>query len=289
METKEPKAFQVRIPADVNARLDALSKSSRMSKNKLVEAGVRHVVDGESVVLSAELGATDAREELVLAALSGEIGALKGTAQHYGNLGLHNLSALLYGLSAEVAAARDPKLASKELVRTATRLPRQKREIALGLLRAALRHNPENEVAKNHLGQMAYFASDYREAVKQLASVRERDLAVERGGQAETDGAFELSDDRVRVHDTPAIDRAPHAVHARRAALERDLDDVRDVAREREVHSDATRAARGERRFRRGCPWLRAARLLLQLGFDVSAITASRVSRSCASEQGLTR
>ncbi len=175
METKEPKAFQVRIPADVNARLDALSKSSRMSKNKLVEAGVRHVVDGESVVLSAELGATDAREELVLAALSGEIGALKGTAQHYGNLGLHNLSALLYGLSAEVAAARDPKLASKELVRTATRLPRQKREIALGLLRAALRHNPENEVAKNHLGQMAYFASDYREAVKQLASVRERD------------------------------------------------------------------------------------------------------------------
>ena len=90
METKEPKAFQVRIPADVNARLDALSKSSRMSKNKLVEAGVRHVVDGESVVLSAELGATDAREELVLAALSGEIGALKGTAQHYGNLALPN-------------------------------------------------------------------------------------------------------------------------------------------------------------------------------------------------------
>lgn len=173
--TTEPKAFQVRLPADVNARLDALSKSSRTSKNKLVEAGVRHVVDGDSVVLSPELGATDAREELVLAALSGEIGALKGTAQHYSNLGLHNLSALLYGLSAEVTAASDPKLASKELVRTASRLPRQKRDLALGLLRAALRHNPENEVAKNHLGQMAYFAGDYKEAVKQLASVRERD------------------------------------------------------------------------------------------------------------------
>lgn len=169
------KSIPVRLPAEIHERLKERAESVGTSMNNLVEAGVRNVLDGGEIKLSSDPGAADAREELVIAALSGEIGALKGTAQHYGNLGLHNLSALLYGLSAEVTAPTDPKLASKELVRTASRLPRQKREVSLGLLRAALRHNPENEVAKNHLGQIAYFAGDYKEAVKQLASVRERD------------------------------------------------------------------------------------------------------------------
>lgn len=111
----------------------------------------------------------------MLASLAGEVGALKGIARHYGNLGLSNLSCLLYGLSAEVMAPSDPKLASKELARTASRFLRHKRELAVGLLHAALRHNPQNEVAKNLLGQALYFAGDYAGAVQQLDSVRYRD------------------------------------------------------------------------------------------------------------------
>lgn len=171
----ERQSLPVRLPADLHRRLKERAESLETSMNTLVEAGVRHVLDAAEVKLSSGAGSADAREDLVVAALSGEIGALKGIAQHYGNLGLTNLSSLLYGLSAEVAAATDPKAASKELVRTASRLPRQKRDIAVGLFRAALRHNPENEVAKNHLGQALYFAGEYKEAVKQLASVRDRD------------------------------------------------------------------------------------------------------------------
>jgi len=142
--------------------------------NDLLVAGARSVLNGGQLPQSREPRAADAREDLVTAALSGEIGAIKGIAQHYGNLGLVNLSSLLFGLSAEVTGATDPKLASKEFVRTASRLP-HKSDLALGLLRAALRHNPENEVAKNHLGQRLYIAGNYRESVKYLAAVRERD------------------------------------------------------------------------------------------------------------------
>jgi len=163
----EQKAFQVRLPGDVHPWLEAHAKSAGKSMNALVVESLRRLRDGDAII-------PDAREDLVVAALSGEIGALKGVAQHYGNLGLGNLSTLLYGLSAEMAAPTDPKLASKELVRTASRLPKRS-ELSVGVLRAALRHNPENEVAKNRLGQALYFAGDYKDAVKFLASVRERD------------------------------------------------------------------------------------------------------------------
>lgn len=163
----EQKAFQVRLPGDVHPWLDAHSKSTGKSMNALVVESLRRSRDGDAII-------PDAREDLVVAALSEEIGALKGVAQHYGNLGLLNLSTLLYGLSAEMTAATDPKLASKELIRTASRLP-QRSELSIGVLRAALRHNPENEVAKNRLGQAMYFAGEYAQAVKYLASVRERD------------------------------------------------------------------------------------------------------------------
>lgn len=174
--TADRKSIPVRLPAETHERLKQRAESVGTSMNTLVEAGVRNVLDGGEIRLASDSSVMDAREDLVVAALAGEIGALKGMAQHYSNLGLHNLSGLLYGLSAELTAATDAKTASKELVRTATRLPRgPRRELAVALLQAALRHNPENEVAKNHLGQMAYFAGDYAEALKQLASVRERD------------------------------------------------------------------------------------------------------------------
>lgn len=171
----ELKAFQVRLPADLHARLQARAKATPFSMNQLVEAGVRNVLEGGEVVLASEPGANDASDDLVLAAVAGEIGALKGIARHYGNLGLSNLSGLLYALSAEVVASSDPKAASKELARTASRFLRHKRELAVALLRAALRQNPHNEVAMNLLGQALYFAGDYVGAVRYLASVRDRD------------------------------------------------------------------------------------------------------------------
>lgn len=172
----ERQSMPLRLPGDLHKALKERSERDGVSMNDLAVAGVRNVLDGVVEITSTSgPGMPDAREDLVEAALSGEIGALKGIAQHYGNLGLLNLSSLLYGLAAELAAANDPKQASKELVRTASGLPRRKRDLAVGLLRLALRHNPENEVAKNHLGQALYFAGDYREAARHLASVRERD------------------------------------------------------------------------------------------------------------------
>lgn len=172
--TPDRKSIPVRLPAELHERLKERAESIGASMNQLVEAGIRLVLDKGEIKLPADPGVADARVDLVVAALSGDIGALKGIAQHYGNLGFYNLSSLLYGLSAEVTAGTHPKLASKELVRTGSRR-NLNREVAVELLRAALRHNPENEVAKNHLGQFAYFAGDYKEAVRQLASVRERD------------------------------------------------------------------------------------------------------------------
>lgn len=169
------KAFQVRLPADLHERLVDRKNSTPYSMNQLVEYGVRKLLDEDQIVPPSEPGAADASEDLVVAALAGEVGALKGIAKHYGNLGLQNLSGLLYGLSAEVMAASDSKLASKELARTASRFLRHKRELAIALLRAALRHNPQNDVAKNLLGQALYFAGGYAEAAQYLASVRDRD------------------------------------------------------------------------------------------------------------------
>ncbi len=169
------KAFQVRLPADLHERLVDRKNSTPYSMNQLVEYGVRKLLDEDEIVPPSESGAADASEDLVVAALAGEVGALKGIAKHYGNLGLQNLSGLLYGLSAEVMATSDSKLASKELARTASRFLRHKRELAIALLRAALRHNPQNDVAKNLLGQALYFAGSYAEAAQYLASVRDRD------------------------------------------------------------------------------------------------------------------
>lgn len=172
----ERQSMPLRLPGDLHRQLKERAEKDGVSMNDLAVAGVRNVLDGVvEITPSPGPGVPDAREDLVMAALSSEIGALKGIAQHYGNLGLLNLSSLLYGLAAELTASTDPKQASKELVRTANALPRRKRDLALGLLQIALRHNPENEVAKNHLGQALYFAGDYKEAARHLASVRERD------------------------------------------------------------------------------------------------------------------
>lgn len=205
--------------------------------NQLVEAGVRNVLDGGEIVLPSEPGATDANEDLVVAALAGEVGALKGIARHYGNVGLVNLSALLYGMSAEVVAVSDPKLASKELARTGSRFLRNKRELAIALLRAALHHNPQNEVAKNLLGQALYFAGSYAEAAQYLASVRDRD-------------------NRARLF------------HGRAALyLARDSDNRPDVKRAREEIAAALEAwAFGSQDARERTSWLRQVAEIDRLG-----------------------
>jgi hypothetical protein len=173
----KPTPLQVRLPADVYLQLKGKAEESgkSTSMNRLVEIAVRKLLDDDALIPAPSAGASDSREGAVVSALTGDIGALKGIAQHYGNSGLVNLSSLLYGLAAEITSATDPKAASKELVQTAGRLPAQRRELTITLLRVALQHNPQNEVAKNLLGQQLYFAKDFREAVGFLEVVRDRD------------------------------------------------------------------------------------------------------------------
>jgi tetratricopeptide (TPR) repeat protein len=146
-----------------------------ITMNDLVILGIRNVLEGAELTVVTDSEMTDARTDLVVSAIGGEVGAVKGAAQHFVNLGRANLASLLYWMSAEMIARDDPKQAAKELIRSADSTPRQSRPIAIALLRAALRHNPSSEVAKNRLGQFLYFEGDYAGAVEHLASVRERD------------------------------------------------------------------------------------------------------------------
>ncbi len=175
MVVSKAKAFQVRLPADLHSRLDGKAKSLGTSMNKLVEEGVRNVLDGGDVVLLSGDESIDVDKDVVVAALAGDVDALKRGAKHFENLRLFNLSSLLYGLAAERLAPLDRKRASKELVRSALNLNNAPADISIGLFRMAIRLSPENEVAKNLLGQKLYYVGQYSEAVEYLAVVRERD------------------------------------------------------------------------------------------------------------------
>lgn len=170
------KPFPARLPPELHEALKARAgELPDITMNDLVVLGIRNVLEGAELVVVTDSEMTDARTDLVVAAIGGEVGALKGTAQHFLNLGRSNLGNLLYWMSAELIARTDPKLAAKELIRSADSTPRNARPIAIALLRAALRHNPSSEVAKNRLGQLLYFEGDYAGAAEHLAPVRDRD------------------------------------------------------------------------------------------------------------------
>ena len=203
--TDDRKQFPVRLPSDLHEALTKRAKELDVTMNDLVILGTRNVLlEGVEPTDAGSSEMTDARTDLVVAAIAGEVGPLKGAAKHFANLGRSNLASLLYWMSAELIARDDPKTAAKELIRSADSTPRNSRPIAIALLRAALQHNPSSEVAKNRLGQLLYFENDYAGAVEYLASVRERDnhaklfhgwasleLALEEGNRAASTRARE--------------------------------------------------------------------------------------------------
>lgn len=170
------KPFPARLPAELHEALKAKAKElPDITMNDLVILGIRNVLEGSELTVVTDSEMTDARMDLVVSAIGGEVGALKGTAHHFMNLGRTNLASLLYWLSAELIGRESPRDAAKELIRSADATPRSSRPIALALLRAALRHNPSSEVAKNRLGQLLYFEGDFEGAVEHLGPVRDRD------------------------------------------------------------------------------------------------------------------
>src|SRR2546430_420304 len=80
------------------------------------------------------------------------------------------------------------------------------------------------------------------------AAVLERDLAVQRRGEAVYDRALDLALDDVRVHRHAAIHRGDDPVHLRRAVrTDRDLRDLRAPAAEGKYHRDAAVNPGGKR------------------------------------------
>jgi tetratricopeptide (TPR) repeat protein len=172
---QDRKPFPVRLPVELHQALKERAESlPDITMNDLVIAGIKNVLEGTELTVVTGSEMTDARLDLAVAAIGGEIGALKGTAQHFLNLGRTNLAFLLYWTAAEAIGRTDPKDASKELARTAVEAKTQ-RPLEMALLRAALRWNPNNEVAKNRLGQLLYFEQDYEGALEHLAPVTQRD------------------------------------------------------------------------------------------------------------------
>ena len=169
------KPFPVRLPADLHQALKLrAAELPDVTMSDLVVLGVRHVLEGAELTLVTDSAMTDAREELVTSAIGGDIGALKGAARHFGNLGRSNLSALLYWSAAEQIGKTDPKEAAREMIHTA-HIMEKRRSIAIALLRRALELSPANEIGKNRLGQFLYFEGDYEGAALLLGQVKERD------------------------------------------------------------------------------------------------------------------
>lgn len=140
--------------------------------NDLVVAGVRKVLDDREVTVVTN-DMSDVKLDFAIAAVGGETAVLFGIARHYANLGRLNLACVLYFCAAEQVAQRDPKEAARNVVRTADLAPTRPLEVAL--LRAALRWNPNNDVAKNRLGQLLYWEGQFEEAKSLLESVVDRD------------------------------------------------------------------------------------------------------------------
>lgn len=169
------KPFPVRLPPELHKALkDRAESLPNITMNDLVIAGVKNVLEGTelTVVTGAEI--SDVKTELAIAAIEGESAKYFGIARHYENLGRVNLACLLYWSAAESLGRSDPKAAAKELITTAN-LARHRQPMAIALLRAALRWNPSNEVAKNRLGQFLYWEGDFEAALEHLAPVVGRD------------------------------------------------------------------------------------------------------------------
>jgi tetratricopeptide (TPR) repeat protein len=146
--------------------------SPGVTMNDLVVAGVRKVLDDREVTVVAN-DMSDVKLDFAIAAVGGETAVLFGIARHYANLGRLNLACVLYFCAAEQVAQRDPKEAARNVVRTADLAPTRPLEVAL--LRAALRWNPNNDVAKNRLGQLLVWEGEFEEAKGLLESVVDRD------------------------------------------------------------------------------------------------------------------
>jgi tetratricopeptide (TPR) repeat protein len=175
---EEVQPFAARLPRDLhNALKERAADLGGASMNDVVVAALRTALEGAELAVvgtSGDFG--DARLDLACVAVEGDIAALKGIARHYENLGRHNLSCVLYAAAARLVASSDPVAASRELVTTASQAQRRRRpELAKVLLRTAIDLHPTNLVAQNRLGQLLYFAGDFKAAVKYLAPVKERD------------------------------------------------------------------------------------------------------------------
>jgi len=165
--------FPARLPPDLKKALaDKAETLTGTSMNDLVVLGVRHVVEGTDLIVTTS-GVADAHEDLVVAAIEGEIGPAKGIAQHYVDTGQSNLGALLYWVAAGMQS--DTRETAKELVRSADQIRKRSRPIAKALLQAALRHNPSSDVARSRLGQLLYFDGDYAGAKDLLDQIRNDD------------------------------------------------------------------------------------------------------------------
>jgi tetratricopeptide (TPR) repeat protein len=174
----EVQPFAARLPRELhNALKERAADLGTASMNDIVVAALRTALDGAQLTVVATSGDFgDARLGLACAAVEGDIAALKGIARHYENLGRHNLSCVLYAAAARLGACSDPVAASRELVTTASQAQRRRRpELARVLLRSAIDLHPTNLVAQNRLGQLLYFAGDFKSAVEYLAPVKERD------------------------------------------------------------------------------------------------------------------
>lgn len=175
---EEVQPFAARLPRDLhNALKERAADLGGASMNDVVVAALRTALEGAELAVVATSGDFgDARLDLACAAVEGDIAALKGIARHYENLGRHNLSCVLYAAAARLVASSDPVAASRELVTTASQAQRRRRsELAKVLLRTAIDLHPTNLVAQNRLGQLLYFAGDFKAAVEYLAPVKERD------------------------------------------------------------------------------------------------------------------
>ncbi len=77
------------------------------------------------------------------------------------------------------------------------------------------------------------------------AALVDRDLAIERRSQPEEETALQLRDDGVGIDGDAGVDRAGDAMHADLAvAIDLDVGDGGDEARERNLYRDAAAAAR---------------------------------------------
>lgn len=166
--------LQVRLPRDVYDQLKERSELQREPMNRLVVAALVPYLNEETGEVIATRGdISDAKVDRVVDAIAhGDIGALKGTARHYRNSGFQHLSALLYWTAAEQIARgapdrpADPKQAARELIHSANAARHW--PVAIALLQAARRHDPNNPVVASQLGYLLCVSGRWDESLEYL-------------------------------------------------------------------------------------------------------------------------